>query len=185
MFAMALASAGCDSRPTSWDGVKGDTRFAENKGIFAAIRGTTQFTLYEGLPHQGFERQILAEEKQRKLTVTLDNYPFYAKPLTMSAADAIRLKAILSDERSFQQWRGQSKCGGFHPDYLAEYSHNGTVYRVLICFNCKEVIVYGPNGSSVRCHFEVGTEYVLEPLLKKYRQSRPTFEEWVRRQSRP
>jgi len=69
--------------------------------------------------------------------------------------EAEELEALLADEKSFRQWRGEKKCGGFHPDYLAEWRSAEATYRFLICFGCQEVKVYGPNRS-LRCDIRDG-----------------------------
>ena len=132
-----------------------DKRFDDNKALFAAIRGANHLVLYEGLPHQTFEAEELEKERRRKETLTLHDYPFYVAPLDVSAEDAANLEALLGDEQSFRQWRGEKKCGGFHPDYLAEWRSAEATYRFLICFGCQEVKVYGPNRS-LRCDIRDG-----------------------------
>ena len=162
---------GCGTPPDDTDRTKADTQFDENKSLFAAIQDAGQLDLYEGLPHQFFDPKQVEEEKQRKQTVTLHGFPFYATPLEVSEDDAAKLRGLLADERSFMQWRGEKKCGGFHPDYLAEFRVGKSVYRFLICFGCNEIMVFGPDRS-LRCDFQ-GAGQQLAELLMKYRKNRP------------
>lgn len=159
------AIAACAGKPEV------DTRFAENKSLFADIGKADQLTLYEGLPHQGNERQLF-EQEQSKETVTLHGYPFYRAPLDVPAEEVEKLRSVLGSASSFLQWRGERKCGGFHPDYCAEWRAGGNVYRVLICFGCGEVKVHGPD-KSLRCDVEDETREKLKELLKKHRKNRP------------
>jgi hypothetical protein len=149
-----------------------DTRFEENKSLFAAIKAADQLILYEGLPHQADESEQLAREKRNKETVALHGFSFYRAPLEISAEDKEKLKAVLSNEGSFRQWQGEKKCGGFHPDYCAEWRGGDAVYRFLICFGCSEVKVFG-RDKSLRCDIRGETREPLEELLKKYRKNRP------------
>jgi hypothetical protein len=168
-------SAGCGSR--KGDGERSaDTRFDENQALFGAIRDADRLVLYEGLPHQFFEAHLVEEEKQRKETVTLHGYPFYSEPLDVTADDAVKLKGLLADERLFLKWRGEKKCGGFHPDYLAEWRVGEAAYRFLVCFGCCEVKVYSPDRS-LRCDIQDEAYKQLQELLKRYRKNRPASRE--------
>jgi hypothetical protein len=170
----AFTAAACGTQSPDVNRTKVDTRFEENRSLFAAIRDAGDLTLYEGLPHQFYEPQQLEEEKQQKSTVTLHGFPFYAAPLDVGTEDAAKITGLLADERSFLQWRGEKKCGGFHPDYLAEYRVGESTYRFLICLGCHEIMAFGPDHS-LRCDFQ-GEAYKLEALLKKYHKSRPALQ---------
>ncbi len=163
---VGCALVGCSGEPTA------STQFEPNKGVFAAAGRATRLTLYEGLPHQMFEATQLKDELKTQPTVTLHGFPFYRETLPLKEEDAAKLKAILGDERSFAPYVGMKKCGGFHPDYCAEWEADGRVYRCLICFGCREVIVYGP-GRGLHCDIHRDVEKNLEKLLKPYRKSRP------------
>jgi hypothetical protein len=152
---------------------KADTRFEDNKALFAAVRDADTLTLYEGLPHQTYESKQLEKEKQAKQTVQLHGFPFYRETLDVMADDQKALKKLLGDEASFKQWVGEKKCGGFHPDYLVECRAGDKDYRFLICFGCREVMVFGPERS-LRCDMVEGTSKQFEAVLKKYQKNRPT-----------
>lgn len=164
-LAMSAAS-GCASK------IEIDTRFAENKSLFVAIGKADALTLYEGLPHQFHEPNALAQEQRDKQTVTLYGYPFYSQPLNVSTEDRDKLRGLLGTETSFFPWQGERKCGGFHPDYCAEWHADGQTYRVLICFGCSEIKIYGPSNS-LRCDIKDESTRQVAELLKKYRKNRP------------
>jgi hypothetical protein len=151
---------------------KADTRFEDNKSLFAAVREADQVTLYEGLPHQAWESKQLEKEKQAKQTVQLHGFPFYSETLDLTADDQKALQKLLGDEASFKQWMGEKKCGGFHPDYLVEWRAGDRDYRFLICFGCSEVMVFGPD-KSLRCDMAGESKKQLEDVLKKYQKNRP------------
>jgi hypothetical protein len=151
---------------------KADTRFEDNKALFASFRDADKLTVYEGLPHQVWESKQLDKEKQAKPTVQLHGFPFYRETLEVKADDQKALRKLLGDEGSFKQWMGEKKCGGFHPDYLVELRAGDTDYRFLICFGCQEVKVFEPEKSS-RWDMTKETSKQLEGLLKKYQKNRP------------
>lgn len=167
---------GCGSQKDDSDRTEADTRFDENKALFTGIHKADQLALYEGLPHPGNEPKLFEQEKQTKETVALHGFLFYPAPLEITAGEKAKLRGLLGDEGSFQQWRGVKKCGGFHPDYLAEWRVGGVTYRYLICFGCHEVKVYSPE-KSLLCDIRSEAYKQLEALLKEHRKNRPPSQE--------
>lgn len=147
-----------------------DTRFDQNKSLFGGIRTADRLILHEGHPRMvpaNFEVEL-----KNKQAVMIRDHGFFPAPLDVTADDVSQLRAILSDEGSYDPWRGEKKCGGFHPDFLAEWRAGNAKYEVLICFGCHEVIVYGPDNK-LRCDIRVESYGKLEALLKKYRKHPP------------
>jgi hypothetical protein len=169
--------AGCDEKKVGSERTKASTEFEPNRSLFAAIGKADRLILYEGLPHQNDEQELLEKEKRNKPTVTLHGFPFYRPALDVASDDVEKLRGLLGAEGSFVPWRGEKKCGGFHPDYLAEWRVGDGVYRVLICLGCHEVKVFGPD-SSLRCDIHQDKAFgELRDLLKKYRKNRPASKE--------
>jgi hypothetical protein len=168
--------AGCGAKKVGSERTEASTEFEPNRSLFAAIGKADRLVLYEGLPHQGYEQQLLEEEMRNKPTVTLHGFAFYRSALYVSADEVEKLRRVLGDEDSFRPWRGEKKCGGFHPDYLAEWWVGDGAYRVLICLGCHEVKVFGPDNS-LRCDIQSQAFDELQGLLKKYRQNRPASKE--------
>ena len=137
-----------------------------------ASPGPDRITLYEGLPHQKIEREQLAEEK-KKPTVEKGGFPFYRDPLTLKEADAKALSAILGNPDTFQPFRGEKRCNGFHPDYALVASSNGEEVTYLICFGCGEAKVYGPDLSETRYDLNRDSHKRLGEILKPYQKNRP------------
>lgn len=121
-----------------------DTNFANHKPLAEAVARAERVVLYEGLPHQFFERDLLACELATKKTVRLHGFPFYAEVLPLKEADAKELTRLFTDVRSFQPFSGYKKCGGFHPDYAIEWHVGKEIYRCLVCFGCQEIKAFGP-----------------------------------------
>ena len=155
------------------------------------IQQATEVTLYEGLPHQYFEKDALASERKNKDTVTLHQFPFYRESLPLNAADGDRLKELFCDGKSlkpnaaFVAMGGRTSnpdgsyiipdqaCGGYHPDYCIEWKVKGEKYHVLVCFGCGEMKCYG-DGIELYCDFEqCGGDTEFGKVLKKYRKNRP------------
>jgi hypothetical protein len=169
---LVSAATGCSSRPTPTD-----RRFDPNKWLFATIRDADRVALYEGLPHQFFEGNLLAEEKQSKPAVELHGYWFYAGSLDLKDSDRAKLVATLGSEESFAPLPdGVVKaCGGFHPDFAVEWAAGDRVYRCLICFGCGEAKVFGPGGE---LHCDLVDRDPLKRVLVPYQKNRPSGEVW-------
>jgi hypothetical protein len=148
------------------------TNFDENKTLFSSIGKSGRITLYEGLPHQAAESELVAEEKRKKDTVTLHGFSFYRELLELQPNDLDALKALVGTERSFHKWGGEKKCGGFHPDYCVEWAIGTDLYRMLICFGCHEVKLYGPEGG-LYCDIGKQAYEQLVKVLTKYQKNRP------------
>jgi hypothetical protein len=144
-------------------------------GSEAGVQDADQLVVYEGLPHQLFEKELLDEERKTKETVIWHDFPFYRAPLDVSADDREKLRVLLGDAGSFRPWRGEKKCGGFHPDYLAEWRAGNTNQRFLICFGCREVKVYGPEEDS-RLDLTSEAAEALKEVLGNHRKNRPVRE---------
>lgn len=157
LVTMITAALGCGSSP---------------KTFTTAITGAEKTSLYEGLPHEGFEGEKFEAERRSKPVKELNGYPFYKEPLELRAEDAKRLTEILGDPATFKSWGGEKKCGGFHPDYAAEWQRGDAHYRALICFGCDEVKLFGPDIES-RHDLSEGAPEKLESLLGSYRMNRP------------
>ena len=132
-----------------------------------------KIALYEGLPHQGYEAEKYAEERKKPI-VEMGGFPFYRDALNLKEADARTLGAILADPGTFLPFKGEKKCGGFHPDYAIVAVAKGEETTYLICFGCGEANVYRPDRSETR--FDLGhaeTKPQLSAILKPYHKNRP------------
>ena len=128
--------------------------------------------LYEGLPHQMWERGELSQEKQQKKTRQLHGFDFYADPIPVNDPDAKLLFQLCSAPISYDRYGGVKACGGYHPDWCLVFG----LVEVLLCFGCDEARLYSPDE-------EIYTDFQapqprkalkqLEALLKGYRKNRP------------
>lgn len=143
-----------------------------SRAFTSAVASAEKMTLYEGLPHQAFESDLLESERRSKPVQELHGYWFYKEPLAPSAEDARRLTQMLSDAAAFAPFSGEKKCGGFHPDYAVEWQKGSSAYRALICFGCDEAKLFGP-GIDERHDLSQSALPELEALLAKHHKNRP------------
>jgi hypothetical protein len=136
------------------------------------VQGSTAVKLYEGLPHQMFEANLLAQERQTKPIREIHGYPFYEVPLEPSKQDVERLSALFGDSTNFKPFSGEKRCGGFHPDYAVEWQNGQDGYVALICFGCAEAKLFGP-GVASRHDLTGRADEALKELLKSHRKNRP------------
>lgn len=135
--------------------------------------------LYEGLPHQAWESAELSQEKQHKKTRQIHGFDFYADPIAVSAADAKLLFSLCSVPSSYDRYRGEKLCGGYHPDWCLVF---GSV-EVLLCFGCHDARLYSPD-EEIYADLQVpqarGAWKQLEKMLKGYRKNRPLTQHYRR-----
>lgn len=168
LFAVALPA-------TAEVAVKESTKLDDLKPLIASAAKADKVILHEGLPHPLDERGLLESEKKTKKTVTIAGWPFYAEPLALKDRDAGKLTDLVGSEKTYAQFGGEKKCGGFHPDYAVEWRVGKDTYYALVCFGCSEMKVYGPAGG-VRTDLG-GRGEELGKLLKQYRKNRPAGKE--------
>jgi hypothetical protein len=161
---------GCGNQPNDSSRTRADTGFEKNKALLGEILRTDRLIVYEGLPR--FRKEQVEQDKDLKQELTLHGYQFFKNPHEVSAEDKKSLQELLGDSRSFHQWVGHKMCGGFHPDYLVEYRVGESIYRILLCFGCHEIMIYGPD-SSLWCDMNSTTYEKLLALLKKYDKNVP------------
>jgi uncharacterized sulfatase len=129
-------------------------------------------TIYEGLPHQRWEMDLLDKELKTKQTVELNGFPFYQEKRLLEPEDAAALARTLSDVKSFEVWSGGKFCGGYHPDYCLEWRDGEDIFRAQICLGCHEITFFGKD-LEIYCDIHEDAFEKLEPVLKKYQKNRP------------
>jgi hypothetical protein len=139
--------------------------------IRRAIAEATIVNVYEGLPHQMFEYDLLAAESKRKDTEKIGSYRFYIP--AVAAANPEVLKRVLSSSDTIQVFGGEKACGGFHPDYTVQWtSEDGSRFFAQICFGCHEII-YSDGKNEYRYDMMDESLEKLKKELKPYAKKRP------------
>ncbi|HEX3656262.1 MAG TPA: hypothetical protein VHV55_10670 [Pirellulales bacterium] len=144
------------------------------------LRAADKIVLIEGLPHPLYERELLTAELHDKKTQEIHGYPFYQEPLAWKDDDAQRVSDILGHTALSPMTRvvdghkieSTKTCGGFHPDYALQVHQGTTVFDILICFHCHEVMIVGPGVESTY-DLPAGSADKLIDILKHYRSQRP------------
>ena len=150
-----LAAAGCGHSP-SW---------------VRSLDASPSLCVYEGLPHQFREAELLEREQQRPDTTMIGGFHFYTPPVTVDGARTSPLKTVLGHGvRSFERDRVPSDCGPFHPDYAVQWTEGARTQQLLVCFTCNEVWWIG-EGEPDEFGFTRMNE--LEVLLGEYALKRP------------
>ncbi len=140
--------------------------------IAQGIRNASSFSLYEGLPHQTREQDLLKQELAEKKVIRLRGFPFYERPLAISPDDSRILRELACDAGSFKSYSGPKRCGGFHPDYALAWKDGDAAYHLLVCFGCHEMKLYSPTDE-LYVDIQRNAFSRFESLLKKYRSQRP------------
>jgi hypothetical protein len=151
------------------------TDFGRLQQALEGILRPGEAVLYEGLPSEFWEPQLLEQEMSRKRTVRIQGYPFYEERLELSGGDAERLTSLLSVGRSFQRLRESKTCGGYQPDYCIEWGSDDGTTRILISLECKEVKIFAP-GTELHCDLSAEAGQKLEQWLGPRRKNRPVAE---------
>lgn len=145
--------------------------------LAASLHAADEVLLFEGLPHQAFEADLLKSELARSETVRYGGFPFYATPLQPAAEDLAALQGVLADEKSLavRDPNLAKSCGGFHPDFALVWKAGADEYQALICLGCSEVKFL---GKSVDLHRDLRKPAYerLKERLQPYRVNRPASE---------
>ncbi|MES2660742.1 MAG: hypothetical protein V4689_19105 [Verrucomicrobiota bacterium] len=139
--------------------------------IRRAMTEATRVNVYEGLPHQMSERDLLATESKRKDTEKIGSFRFYTPPVAATNPEV--LKRILWSSDTIRIFGGEKRCGGFHPDYAVQWSsEDGSRFFAQICFGCHEII-YSDGKNQYRYNLEKEAFEQLKKELAPYAKKRP------------
>ncbi len=145
LFAVFVLLSGCGPSATSLE---------DHKQLAESLQAAKDIKLYEGLPHQHFEPQLLEYELESSKTITFDEFPFYATPLELSKEDSTALTDLFCKADSFAplDLTAAKACGGFHPDYCLTWRVGSNTYLALLCFGCREV---KSSGNGLELHADI------------------------------
>ncbi len=144
--------------------------FSQYDNFAREISASTEIKVYEGLPHQTWESDLLKSELANNETIKFGNFPFYADPIALSDRDANRLRDLYCRRGSFVPFQGYKSCGGYHPDWCVVWTNDDVSYEVEFCFGCCEMQT--TDGSSF-LHCDMAKKKKFEAILSKYRTKRP------------
>jgi hypothetical protein len=173
---LALLCAGCGEKvPVTFDGAPPPpiaTTFERLPELLAGIPTSSVPQLYEGLPSEFWEPELLLKELARAKTIRLHGHPFYEVPLAIPAADGEQVAQLFAARTSFAPFTDGKKGGGFHADYGWEWkTADGTTHAIL-CLEIGEVKLYG-RKAELHCDLAPDATQKLHDLLSRYRKNRP------------
>lgn len=155
---------------TAFAGLSKPAAITDVKDLQEALTTADKVEVYEGLPHQMFDADLLKKELKRKDIIKIGEYPFYSPAKTaMNSSD---LRAVLSSSKSILPFSGEKLCGGFHPDYCVAWTRENQISHALICFGCHE-IYFLSNDKSYRYDLTNEACENLMKLLSPYGEKRP------------
>lgn len=126
--------------------------------------------VYEGLPHQMFEADLLKVEMKRKDTHKISGYPFYIPKVIAPEKIAKTLREVAVNDENYAVFSGEKRCGGFHPDYAISWLDNGKKYSILFCYGCHEAL-FVDGQKTYRYDFKKVVKFRI--LLASFKSKRP------------
>lgn len=143
------------------------TDVASYNPIAAAAGKAKGAILFEGFPHPVFEAALFKKEKETRNQFRHQGFIFYQSRPRLRGNDGEALRKVFAEPKNFAAWRGEKKCGGFHPDFMVQWKVGDDIYRVQVCFGCSEIKAFGPKGA-VRLDMTPAAKKSLEATLKRY-----------------
>jgi hypothetical protein len=140
--------------------------------ISDGVARASSLRLYEGLPHQMWEKDQYDHELATKKSVQLHDYPFYERTLAVSQSDREELRRSTASAETYFTFSGEKPCGGYHPDYCLEWIDGENSYELLICLGCEEMKLFGPT-QQLRVDIRRDAAKRLKTILSQYRDQRP------------
>ena len=148
---------------------------ADYQTLLACVRRSRSVILYEGLPHQTWEGDVLGTELAAKQTVQLYDFPFYAEKIGVDHDDVDDLAELLLDPGTLDLREDgvliMKMCGGFHPDWCIEWRDGDLVCRFLVCLGCAEIKAY---SGKMTIHGDCDSSVKrFKAILNPYQKNRP------------
>lgn len=145
-------------------------RFAP--AAFKFIEGAERFTVFEGMPHQNFEADLLKIERDKIEETIIGDFSFYPEPQNLQKEDEPALKELLGAPHVFRPFLYLKMCGGFHPDYVIRFTKGEKHCDLLLCFGCGDARILH-DGKVIHCHI---FKNAWQKLLAPYHKQRPEKE---------
>lgn len=149
-----------------------ETNFDRLSTVLAGIPKSGVALLYEGLPSDFWEPQLLEQELATKKSIRLHGYPFYEELLAWQETDGEQITALLAVQSSFASYTDGKKGGGFHANYCLEWKTGEETTRIVVALENGEVKIYGPK-SQLHCDLSQEAAQKLRQLLSRYRKNCP------------
>lgn len=126
-------------------------------------------TVFEGLPHQNQESELLKSARDKIEETMIGEFPFYPHPQGLRKEDEPALREILRLPGCFRPYIYLRPCGGFHPDYAIRFTKGDEHCDLLLCFGCDDARILH-EGKVIHCHI---FKKRWQDLLAGYAKHRP------------
>jgi len=100
----------------------------------------------------------------KEIHVSIDGFEFYKGAEKLTELQAAVMNGQL--RAAATPYVGPKECGGFHPDFMAEWAVGVDKYRAHFCFGCDEIKLVGPGIDTLVDIAAAKTDAVEEALLK-------------------
>jgi hypothetical protein len=139
----------------------------------AILGSPNEIVLWEGMPHQFQEGQLLADELLKNKFTEIRGEKFYRAARSVEKDDVAPLMEMLSSRETHDPSILMKLCGGFHADYALQWKTPHGPVTVLVCFGCHELVMFGRNFS-LQSDISQRSYGRLMERLRKYHKSRPS-----------
>jgi hypothetical protein len=176
-LALQLSTVGCN-RKAAQPASKPATDAMRLQVFTATLARASDLQIYEGLPHQNFDRDRFLSERATQAHRVMFDYAFYEPPSQVRVDDVRELITILTTSGSYKLWNlepgvfRQTSCGGFHPDFQIRWKEDANTYDLQLCFGCDEAHFH-VQGATLECDLTAESRTRLRELLKPFGLKRP------------
>lgn len=101
-----------------------------------------------GLPHPYFEGSDFLWAVWLSPTRNFHGYRFRYEEWTPGEAFRNAVRETLSRREVYKGY-APANCGGFHADFVAEFTTSDGVGQLMVCLSCGDVLLFGPGGARV------------------------------------
>lgn len=106
-------------------------------------------SFHRGLPRNFDDTSEFLRAVWLSPTWSYHGYRFQFSEWRPSPAFRSLVHGALTQKQSFEAYGGPKLCGGYHADFVAEFTTSDGPVQFMVCLGCHEVLVFGPRGSSI------------------------------------
>jgi hypothetical protein len=106
-------------------------------------------SFHRGLPHNYFDSLDFLHAVWLSPTWSYHGYCFEFSEWSPSPEFRTLVHSAFTQKHSFKQYGGPKLCGGYHADFLAEFTTSTGTTQFMVCLGCHEVLVFAPSGSGI------------------------------------
>jgi hypothetical protein len=140
ILAIWFVPHGCETLLTSVKADRATGSLHERlEPLLELCRNASRLEVFEGLPHQEREKELMELEKQRDDVMTNHGFRFYAPAVGIRENDARSLHARVCKLSAYYGLIPNSAncpCCIFHPDLLLRFHTEEDAVDVHLCFGC-------------------------------------------------